>query len=408
MGVRTGLALAGMACALLAGCALLRGAPPGAPDRERPYALRFEPEVVVGDPRRDADIERYNEEELVACGTSAFAAAEYDRAARCFTLLADRFPASRHRDASLYNAGLSYERLSQWELAIERFRPLMDLAKGTGDAVDAAFRVAECYYHLDNYPPAVEILDALAARTDLPVDIVLQATTQRGICELEGGQLDRAEKSLRQAMKRYDDEKDKERLDDYFPAQAQFFLGEVYRVHFSAITLDPNAGQDKTAQHLEAKCQLLLSAQGHYLRAIRIGNGQWATAAGFRVGALYEDLYDHLVHAPVPAELDADQAELYRRELRKKVQILVTKAIAVYERTLSAAERIGVDSLFVKRTQEALERMKGILLADANQDAAGGKVDGGPGAASPPAKEAPLPGTERAPDKPRARVPAVL
>jgi tetratricopeptide (TPR) repeat protein len=352
-----------------------------APKPPRPNELRFEPEIVVGNPRRDADIEKLNDEELFACGTSSYASAEaqkeknndteatqsYERAARCFSRLCDAFPQSPHRNAATYNAGLAYERLSQWELALERFKALMDPAKGTGDAIDASFRAAETYYHLDNYDPAIEILNTLAARTDLDVGVQLEAITQKGICLLESGDLEAAETTLRAAIRRFEDEKEKERLDDYYPAQAQFFLGEVYRIHFSSITLDPNAGEEKTAKDLELKCEMLLSSQGHYLRAIRIGNGQWATASGFRIGALYEELYDHLIHAPVPSDLDAEQATMYRKQLEKRVQILVTKAIGIYERTLSAAERIGVDTPFVKQTQAALDRMKAILLTSAEE-----------------------------------------
>jgi tetratricopeptide (TPR) repeat protein len=343
---------------MLAACATIRA--------RRPTDLRFDEHVIVGNPKRDADIAKLNDEELFACGTASYAAEEYDRASRCFARLADAFPSSRHKRPALYNAGLAYERLSQWELAIDRYHPLMDAEKGTGDAIDAAFRTAECYYHLNNFEPAIQILTTLANRKDLDVGVSLEAITQKGICLLEAGDLEAAETALRQSLKRYEDEKERERLDDYFPAQAQFFLGELYRIHYASIVLDPNGGEDKTAKDLELKCEMLLSAQGHYVRAIRIGNGQWATASGFRIGSLYEDLYDHMIHAPVPKEFDEEQTDLYRKELRRRVQVLVTKAIAIYEPTLSAAERIGVDTPFVKKTREALERMKAILLADGN------------------------------------------
>ena len=69
------------------------------------------------------------------------------------------------------------------------------------------------------------------------------------------------------------------RIDDYYPAQAQFFLGRFYRTYFSQAVLDPNkpGGTEQLAKDLEYKAELLLSAQGHYLRAIRMGNTTWAT-----------------------------------------------------------------------------------------------------------------------------------
>ncbi len=132
--------------------------------------------------------------------------------------------------------------------------------------------------------------------------------------------------------------------------------------------MDPDKGVDELAKDLEYKAELLLSAQGHYLRAIRIGNGYWATAAGERIGALYENLYEQLVASPAPKELNAEEVEVYRQELRKKVRILIAKAINIYERTLETAERIGAANPFVQRTRESLRKMKELLIADAQKD----------------------------------------
>ena len=57
---------------------------------------------------------------------------------------------------------LSLERLGRFADALERFKPLMDPEKGSGDALDASFRTAECYYHLDQYQPAIAILSSIA------------------------------------------------------------------------------------------------------------------------------------------------------------------------------------------------------------------------------------------------------
>ena len=55
---------------------------------------------------------------------------------------------------------------------------------------------------------------------------------------------------------------------------------------------------------------------------------------------------------------------MYREELRKKVRVLLTKSINIYERTLEAAERIGSQNTFVNKTRQSLEKMKALLLAD--------------------------------------------
>lgn len=347
-----------LAFASLTGCAHGRAA--------NVQEVTFDEVTITG----DLELDRLNDEELFAAGTSFFAAGDYAQAARYFGRICDFHATSKHRRAALYNAGLALEKLKAWEDAWSRFSELADPAKGTGDALDASFRLAETLYHLERYAEAVEVLKTIADRSDLPVDRRIEARVQQGVCELELGQTEVAEATFRGVLNTWNALPDRDLVDDYFPAQAQFFLGEIYRLHYESIELDGSKDTDKLAEDLEYKSELLLSAQGHYLRAIRIGNGYWATAAGQRIGNLYETMYDHMVHAPAPAELSPSEQEVYRAELRKKIRVLISKAITVYERTLEAAERIGASSPFVEQTRASLKRMKDLLLAEARAEEA--------------------------------------
>ena len=344
---------------------------PGSAGREAPPApvrqeVQFEPVTVTGDP----ELATLNDEELWAGGTSAFAAGDFARAARYFDRLVDFHPKSPHRREAFYQAGMAHERLEEWGEAEMRFSEIADAQKGTGDALEAALRVAETQYHQERYSEAARILALIAGRADLPVGKRLEAQVQQGVCELESGQPDKAEATMRQVTTTYEGLADKDEVNNYFPAQAHFFIGEIYRLKYADVKLDPARGSDALANALNDKAELLLSAQGHYLRAMRVGNGHWATAAGAQIGALYEDLYENLVNAPAPAELDAEQAQVYREELRKKVRVLVNKSITAYEATLEAAERVGAQNAFVERTRKSLEKMKALLLADSDSESA--------------------------------------
>jgi TolA-binding protein len=351
----------------LTGCAHGRAASPAAAaTAETPAAqhVNFAEVTITG----DLELEKLNDEELFAAGTTFFAAEDFAQAARYFGRLCDFHPTSGHRRAALYNSGLALEKLKAWDDAWVRFTELADPAKGTGDALDASYRLAETLYHSERYPEAIEVLKTLADRSDLPLDRRLEARVQQGVCELELGQTDVAEATFRGVLKSWTELPDRDLVDEYFPAQAQFFLGEIFRTHYESIELDGNKPTEKLAEDLEYKSELLLSAQGHYLRAIRIGNGYWATASGQRIGNLYENMYDHMVHAPAPAALAQHEQDVYRAELRKKIRVLISKAITVYERTLEAAERIGSSSPFVEQTRASLKRMKDLLLAEARAE----------------------------------------
>ena len=345
-------------CAHTLGATATRAEQPGHPE------VKFDEVTIAG----DLELEKLNDEELFASGTSFYAAEDYKQAARYFERICDFHPSSKHRRLALFNAGLALEKLKKYEESFVRFSELSEPAKGTGDALDAAFQVAEVLYHLEHFQQAGEIVKTIADRTELGSDKRLQARVQQGVCEVSEGKIELGEQTLRDALTFWQAQPDKDLLSDYFPAEAQFWLGEIYRLHYESIELDPNHTTKKLAEDLEYKSELLLSAQGHYLRAIRIGNGSWATASGQRIGGLYENMYDHLTNAAAPSELNEVEKTMYKAELRKKVRVLITKAITVYERTLEAAERIGASSPFVQQTQESLRRMKDLLLAEAKAD----------------------------------------
>lgn len=341
----------------LGGCA-------GAPVSHPTQTLAMPPLEVTG----DAALARLNAEELFANGTSAYASGDWARAAACFERLTVAFPESPHLLLAQYNAGLARERLGDWEEARQHFAAIGNAA-GTGDALDAAFHLAEALYHLARYADAAELLGKMAVRQELSVTRRLEAQVQQGVCEVEDGRLDTGEKTLRQALALWNGAGEHDTLDDYFPGQAQFFLGEIYRLHYAGVQLNPEQGADELAKELEFKAELLLSAQGHYFRTIKIGNAYWATAAGTQIGGLYQDMYQQISESRAPRELNEDEARVYRQELRKRVRVLLTKAITVYESTLAAAERLGSSGPFVDRARESLEKMKQLLLADATEDA---------------------------------------
>jgi tetratricopeptide (TPR) repeat protein len=367
------LAPAVLAAALA--CATGRAARTATPP---PQEIAFQEPTVVEARPEDADLATRNDEELFAIGTAAYQAGDPARAAAAFGRIVDAFPASRRVPTALYDAGLAWRQLDRWDLALERFRQLADGYTGP-DADEASFFVAEALYRLGRHPEARALLDRLSARADLEPAQHIRALTQRGVVELEDGEPQAAERSLQLALAASQEAERRERLEDYYPAKARFYLGEVYRSYFQALKLAPSASDEAAlGKQLEDKAQLLLAAQTHYLRAIRTGDAAWAVAAGARVGELYDALYTQLVEAPLPAGLDEEHARVYRDELRARVRVLVTKAIVAYEETLSAARRAGVENAFVPRAEEALARMRRIL-ADDDARSAGAIVPGSGG-----------------------------
>ncbi len=396
--------------AALAACATAK------PKAEPVQTMVFPPVTIHAGSPADLALAQLNEDELLAKGKAAFASADYELAARSFDRGVDAFPEGHLHAEMAYDSGLAHLQLHQWSKALERFEPLANPAAGQGDALDAAMQAATCRYFLEDYEGAAKILSVVAARTDLPPEQRIGARVDLAVCEVEQGKLTEAEHDLRLSVQGWDRASDEERLPEEIAGKAEFFLGEIYRAYFSAVKLDPSSGDlDGLGKELEQKAEELLSAQGHYLRAIRSGSGHWATAAGFRIGSLYEEMYDALVSAPLPPKLDAEQQAIYREELRKRVRVLVTKAINVYDETLAAADRIGEDNPFVSQTKQSLARLKSLLLEPAaggappappHPAAPGGAAEGAPAPRAAKAQPVPLSGQAKASSAPLPGDPA--
>jgi hypothetical protein len=109
---------------------------------------------------------------------------------------------------------------------------------------------------------------------------------------------------------------------------------------------------------LDVKCDHLLDAQKSYVRAIKARHYGWASAAAHQVGVMYEDLYQHMQTLPMPADLTELQGLEYKRELTKKVAVLLKKAMKTWTSALEFAVRTGTDNIWVRETKKKLARVE--------------------------------------------------
>lgn len=360
----------GALLAALAACATARG-----PARGGAAALELPPEVLEARPEH-LDLVGRNDEELFAVGVAASQSGDPRRAAAAFGRVADLFPASRHRAAALMGAARAHALQGEWRAALGRYRTLA--REGGPDADGAAFEAAACHERLGELAEARALLDALSARTDLGPRLRLRALTERGVVELESGDLDRAEGSLRQALSLWERAEEEERIDDEAPAKAHFWLGEVLRARMAREPLDLSAGEEALAAALEERSRLLLAAQGEYLQAARRDSPGFGVAGVARVGELYEALHAQMAEAPAPPGLGAEEAAEWRAELRRRLRVLARKALEAYEGALDAARARGVESRFTESAAAALERVKALLLAEDHTSASRSDNTSGP------------------------------
>jgi tetratricopeptide (TPR) repeat protein len=325
-------------------------------------------EVVTGE--RGPRVESLDPETLYEEGNRAYQALDYILAAEKYGLVADRFATSRFGPASAYNAGMSLEKVDRHADAIARYRQLVALVPDSRDARDGLFRIAACQEALEDWPGMQETGAALLAPSQkglTPLDrIAAHAIRGRGA---EGrAQLALAERDYRAALDIYRDHLQLPAIaQSPFVSLAQFRIGEIYRQLFSSIQF--RLPLDRMARDLEDKSNFFLMAQTAYLRAVRLKNPAWAVVAGYRLGLLYEVMYDDMMSAEIPPELTRDEVELYYAELRSQVRPLLDRAVDIYERNLRLGQRFGRHDEWVQRTEASLARLRDVMRADAGRAA---------------------------------------
>jgi tetratricopeptide (TPR) repeat protein len=305
-------------------------------------------------------VESFDAEELFEQAGAALSSRRHDDAIRFYDKLLARFPDSVYARSALYNRGLAHTDKKEWSNAIESFRELADRHGEHTDAKDGLFQLGACYAEMENWPASAEVFVRLLARKDLTADDHIEAIARRGFAQFRLSDLDLAERTFRSVLAYRDQIQGQERLaTDFFLAFSQYHLGQISHERFrqSPIRL-PEAQMDRD---LEEKAGLLLKAQRAYIDTIKYGNPGWASAAGFQVGSLYEELYDAFVRAPVPAHLDREARGVYLEELHKKIRILLEKSMRWYRENLLMVERLGVETDWAEKSKLAYGKLLKLL-----------------------------------------------
>ncbi|MBI5494287.1 MAG: tetratricopeptide repeat protein [Deltaproteobacteria bacterium] len=348
---------------LAVGCATARpaGSPAVAPE---PPVVKADPVKVVAKPDTPDALEFYDADILFTRGTE-FLDNRYHADARVyFQKLVDEFPDSALAHPAHYNLGVCLMESGDPQSALAQFDRYLADEKDPKNQLDATFKRGSVLAMLGRYRDVITLFDALLEERELDAQDQIEAMVDSGIGYFMTGDRATAEYRFQEAVKVHRAEEKDRRMDNsYFYAQALFYLGEIERAEFNDfhLTLPAAGGEEKVAEQLEEKCQRLLRAQYKFLQVIRTGHAGWASAAGYKVGTLYEDLHDEMVKLPVPPDLTEEQADLYRKEMRRKVAVLVRKAIKVWENTVQMARRTGAQNVWVGKTEQSLRRMQDLL-----------------------------------------------
>jgi tetratricopeptide (TPR) repeat protein len=305
-------------------------------------------------------IEAYDAPELFEQAGVALSDNRFDAAAKLYSKLLKGFPDSAYARPSLYNMGLAYIGSKNWAEAIDAFKGLIEKYSSHADAKDGSFQLGACYAEQANWPASAEVFARILERSDLSADDRIEALARRGFAQFNLKDLDTADKTFRAVLSYRKKIENEERLaTDFYLAFSQYHLAQISHQRFQAIELRlPESQMDKD---LDLKASLLLQAQRAYIETIKYGNPAWASAAGFQVGSLYEELYESFMRAPVPPELQGEARDVYQEELHKKIRILLEKSMRWQRENLLMIERLGVNTDWAEKSKLAYAKVLKLL-----------------------------------------------
>lgn len=393
--VRTTRTIELLVLALATGCATSGN--PNASPQPGGEVVRLDMEPIKIEATKDADgvhIDAFDAPELFEHAGKALSDKRFDDAIHEYQKLLKSFPESSYVRPTFYNLGLAQIGKKDWPAAIDSFKTLIDRFASHADAKDAMFQLGACHAEQGNWPASAEVFARVLERNDLNADDRIEAIARRGFAQFNLNDVDTAEKTFRSAMAYKQQIDTEERLStDFYLAFSQYHLGEIFHQRFRKSPLRlPDSQLDKD---LDQKATLLLTAQRAYIDTIKFGNPAWASAAGFQVGTLYEELYDSFMTVPIPAELQREARQVYVEELHKKIRILLEKSLRWQRENLLMIERLGVATEWADKSKLAYVKVLKLLdpgVSDA--DLAPSKTAPQSPGAPPPVPQAPVRGGE--------------
>jgi outer membrane protein assembly factor BamD (BamD/ComL family) len=392
----TGLLLAGF----LPGCATQRAALP--PAAQAPLELEMEPiKIEATHGPAGVQVASYDAQELFEQAGAALSQKRPDEALGLYARLLEAFPDSSYARSAHYNKGLAHQDKKDWSGAAAVFQAFVAKYASHADAKDAYFQLGATYAELENWPASAETFSRVLERTDLTADDRVEALARRAFAQFNLADLDTAERSFRSVLAFRDKVANEERLaTDFYIAFTQYHLGQISHRRFRTVAL--RATEALMTRDMEEKARLLLESQRRYIDAIKVGHPGWASAAGFQVGSLYEELHDAFMAAPIPSELDQEGRTVYLDELRKKIRILLEKSLRWYRENLLMMERVGAASEWSEKSKVAYAKLVRLLDPAAKLDLPRPPTPAHESPPPPSTPDAPAPPPREAPPTPAA------
>lgn len=272
--------------------------------------------------------------------------------------LRHRFPDSEQVDKSLLKAAQLSEQLPDYRRAAQDYLELIEIRPHSEFAETALYNAALCYENLGKHDRAAELFESYAATYKDDPGKRLEALCKSGDAAYKRKDYKRAKNIFESALRYFRQNSNAGiMLDEYYAAQAQFMLGEVYFTHYLKIKLvEP---LQKNIKRKETTLQALVDA---YNKAATYQIADWKTAALHKLGESFEEFGHFWWSSERPTGLDATQMASYEATLKgNKVEPFQMKALEFYRSNIRLGEENNIENDWVARSRTRLSALENVL-----------------------------------------------
>ncbi|MBD3374933.1 tetratricopeptide repeat protein [candidate division KSB1 bacterium] len=294
---------------------------------------------------------QFQERALYAAAAQFQKSGQITQAALALEKLAQDFPSAELADESLYSAAGFREQNSEWALAAMDYLRLYETYPGSKHAPRALKNAAMCYENIEDWLAAKKIYGKYANAFPENVQEVIECLYKSGEMSYKSGDFSQAEKDFQQTLDAFHYESSKGKfIDNYFAAQAQFMLGEIYYRDFANIELLP-----PFRENLKRKRDLLAKVLNTYKEALEFQVADWSTAASYKIGMAFEELVRAFMESPIPSGLSPEQSDAYTRNLAESTKTYKQSALKTYQRVVEQAEINQIENTWVTQSRERID-----------------------------------------------------
>lgn len=275
------------------------------------------------------------------------------KAALAYEELVQQHPSAELADEALYKAAGLREMSDQWEVAAADYLKLVDGYPKSEFASRALKNAAVCYENKEDWFAAERVYRRYATTFTQDPDELLEVMYKIGEMSYNFGDMKLAVNGFRETVEAHRRFRSKTTLvGDYFPAKAQFMIGEVEFDEYKKLEIAP-----PLEKNLERKKTKFKRVFAEYRNTLEYQVADWSTAASYRIGMAFEEFGRALIESPRPKGLDEEQAKLYNQKLAESAMPYRQKALETYRKNILQAEKNQVENMWVEESRKRMNTL---------------------------------------------------